>query len=265
MERKMLCKIDFENRQELLPLSYKLKMLVRRAVETTLDYEQYENPIEVSVTFTDNEGIRELNRKFRNIDRPTDVLSFPLFDYTGESEEPPVDEFVGMLGDIVISLEQAKKQAEEFGHSFEREAAFQAYQNDDDVQQSIEDASIVELPRLESHLNILATISYIAPLLGLLGTVVGMADAFEAIQAKQGISLTLADLSGGIYQALATTTAGLIVAVISHIAYNYLVSRIQSFCVEMEKASSEILYFFKHHKASRHDEIRKQDENSNKA
>lgn len=124
MERKMLCKIDFENRQELLPLSYKLKMLVRRAVETTLDYEQYENPIEVSVTFTDNEGIRELNRKFRNIDRPTDVLSFPLFDYTGESEEPPVDEFVGMLGDIVISLEQAKKQAEEFDHSFEREAAF---------------------------------------------------------------------------------------------------------------------------------------------
>ena len=124
MELKMLCKIDFENRQELLPLSYKLKMLVRRAVETTLDYEQYENPIEVSVTFTDNEGIRELNRKFRNIDRPTDVLSFPLFDYTGESEEPPVDEFVGMLGDIVISLEQAKKQAEEFGHSFEREAAF---------------------------------------------------------------------------------------------------------------------------------------------
>ncbi len=124
MERKMLCKIDFENRQELLPLTYKLKMLVRRAVETTLDYEQYENPIEVSVTFTDNEGIRELNRKFRNIDRPTDVLSFPLFDYTGESEEPPVDEFVGMLGDIVISLEQAKKQAEEFGHSFEREAAF---------------------------------------------------------------------------------------------------------------------------------------------
>lgn len=124
MERKMLCKIDFENRQELLPLSYKLKMLVRRAVETTLDYEQYENPIEVSVTFTDNEGIRELNRKFRNIDRPTDVLSFPLFDYTGESEEPPMDEFVGMLGDIVISLEQAKKQAEEFGHSFEREAAF---------------------------------------------------------------------------------------------------------------------------------------------
>ena len=120
MERKMLCKLDFEDRQSLLPVTYKLKMLVRRAVEATLDYEQYENPVEVSVTFTDNAGIRELNRKFRNIDRATDVLSFPLFDFEGESDEPPVDELVGMLGDIVISLEQA----EEFGHSFEREAAF---------------------------------------------------------------------------------------------------------------------------------------------
>ena len=124
MERKMNLKIDFENDQEKLPVTYRLKMLVRAAVEATLDYEQYCNPVEVSVTFTDNKKIRELNRKFRGIDRATDVLSFPLFDYEGETEEPPVDELVGMLGDIVISLEQAKKQAEEYGHSFEREAAF---------------------------------------------------------------------------------------------------------------------------------------------
>lgn len=124
MERKMLCKLDFEDRQTKLPLTYKLKLLVRRAVEATLDYEQYENPVEVSVTFTDNEGIRDLNRRFRGIDRETDVLSFPLFDYDGETDEPPVDELVGMLGDVVISLEQAKKQAEEYGHSFERETAF---------------------------------------------------------------------------------------------------------------------------------------------
>ena len=116
--------IYFTNEQDRLPVTYKLKMLVRRAVVATLEHEQYENPCEVSVTFTDDEGIRALNRQYRQVDRPTDVLSFPLFDYTGESEEPPVDEFVGMLGDIVISLEQAKKQAEEFGHSFEREAAF---------------------------------------------------------------------------------------------------------------------------------------------
>ena len=124
MNRKMKLKVYFENEQELIPLTYKIKMLVRNAIEETLDYEQYGNICEVSVSFTDNEGIWELNKKFRGIDRPTDVLSFPLFDYEGESEEPPVDELMGMLGDIVLSLEQAKAQAEEYGHSFEREVAF---------------------------------------------------------------------------------------------------------------------------------------------
>ncbi|MBQ7346956.1 MAG: rRNA maturation RNase YbeY [Clostridia bacterium] len=117
-------KIYFEDEQDKLEVTYKLKMLVRRAVEATLDYEQYGNPCEVSVTFTDNVGICELNKKFRGIDRPTDVLSFPLFDYAGESEEPPVDDFKGMIGDIVLSLEQAEVQAKEYGHSFAREVAF---------------------------------------------------------------------------------------------------------------------------------------------
>ena len=124
MNRKMKLKVYFENEQELIPLTYKTKMLVRNAIEETLDYEQYGNVCEVSVSFVDNAGIWELNKKFRGIDRPTDVLSFPLFDYEGESEEPPVDELMGMLGDIVLSLEQAKAQAEEYGHSFEREVAF---------------------------------------------------------------------------------------------------------------------------------------------
>ena len=124
MSRKMMMKIYFENEQDKLTLSYKQKMLVRRAIEATLDYEQYGNPCEISVTFTDNEGIHRLNKQFRGVDRPTDVLSFPLFDYEGASEEPPVDELMGMLGDIVLSLEQAKAQAEEYGHSFEREVAF---------------------------------------------------------------------------------------------------------------------------------------------
>ena len=124
MNRKMKLKVYFENEQELIPLTYKTKMLVRNAIEETLDYEQYGNVCEVSVSFTDNAGIWELNKKFRGIDRPTDVLSFPLFDYDGESEEPPVDELMGMLGDIVLSLEQARVQAEEYGHSFEREVAF---------------------------------------------------------------------------------------------------------------------------------------------
>lgn len=124
MNRKMKLKIDFDNNQTLIPITYALKMLVRRAIEATLDYEQYQNVCEVSVTFTDNAQIHELNKKFRQVDRPTDVLSFPLFDYDGESEEPPVDELIGMLGDIVLSLEQAERQANEYGHSFEREVAF---------------------------------------------------------------------------------------------------------------------------------------------
>ena len=124
MSRKMKLKVAFDNAQESRPVTYKMKMLVRNAIEATLDEEQYENPCEVSVTFTDNEGIHALNRQYRGVDRPTDVLSFPLFDYEGTSEEPPVDEWIGILGDIVLSLEQAEKQAEEFGHSFEREVAF---------------------------------------------------------------------------------------------------------------------------------------------
>lgn len=128
-------------------------------------------------------------------------------------------------------------------------AAIQAYQNEDDIKQAIDDSALVELPRLESRLNILATIAYITPMLGLLGTVVGMVGAFQAIQAKQGLYLTLADLSGGIRMALTTTAAGLCVAIPCHVAYNYLVSRVESFCLEMEKSSSEIMYFFRHHKS----------------
>ena len=124
MNRKLSMKIYFENEQDKLPITYRMKMLVREAIEQTLDYEQYGNPCEVSVTFTDNENIRKLNQKFRGIDRATDVLSFPLFDYEGNSEEPPINELKGMLGDIVISLERAEEQAEEYGHSFQREVAF---------------------------------------------------------------------------------------------------------------------------------------------
>lgn len=115
--------IYFENSQDSMEITYKLKRLVRLSVEAALAFEGYGNTCEVSVTFTDDAGIRELNRSFRNIDSATDVLSFPLFDFEG-SEEPAVDELENMLGDIVISLERAEAQAEEFGHSFEREVAF---------------------------------------------------------------------------------------------------------------------------------------------
>ena len=120
----MNLKIYFENDQKLVNIHYNLKMLIRRTILETLDYEGMENDVEVSVTFTDDEGIRELNNKFRKMDKPTDVLSFPLFDYEGEKEEPLFDELANNLGDIVISLERAMAQANEFGHSLEREVAF---------------------------------------------------------------------------------------------------------------------------------------------
>ena len=120
----MKLKIYFENDQEKHSIHYKLKMLIRHTILETLDYEGMENDVEVSVTFVDDEGIRALNNKFRGLDKPTDVLSFPLLDYEGESEEPFFDELCHNLGDIVISLERAMAQANEFGHSFEREVAF---------------------------------------------------------------------------------------------------------------------------------------------
>ena len=110
-------RIYFESDTEL-PVSYGLKMLLRRAVTETLRYEGIASDCEVSVTFTDNEGIHALNKEYRNIDRPTDVLSFPQIDYeSGEIAE-------GALGDIVLSLQRADEQAREFGHSFDRECAF---------------------------------------------------------------------------------------------------------------------------------------------
>jgi probable rRNA maturation factor len=117
-DKKMM--VYLENSQTAIPVTYKLRMLLRRAILETLAYENVDiKSPEVSMTFTDNEGIRELNRVHRDIDRATDVLSFPMFDFEDESEE-----LEGALGDIVISLERAQEQAETFGHSFEREVAF---------------------------------------------------------------------------------------------------------------------------------------------
>ena len=118
----MKLKIYFEDHQDKQVVTYSMKMLIRRAVEETLAYEEIEDDCELSVTFCDNEEIRELNRRFRNIDRATDVLSFPLFDDDGMDAH--VEELQCMLGDVVLSLERALEQAVEYGHSFEREVAF---------------------------------------------------------------------------------------------------------------------------------------------
>ncbi len=113
------------------------------------------------------------------------------------------------------------------------------------IKEAIEDASLYEIPRLEKNLSMLATIAHISPLLGLLGTVTGMVRCFQTIQAKSASfhPVSPGDLAGGIWEALLTTVAGLIVAIPTFIVYNYLVSRINSFILEMEKASTELVNF----------------------
>ncbi|MCP4181626.1 MAG: MotA/TolQ/ExbB proton channel family protein [bacterium] len=119
-------------------------------------------------------------------------------------------------------------------------------QNEKNLKQAAANASLDEIPRMERRMNIIATIAYIAPLLGLLGTVLGMIDAFQVIQAH-GAFVNAVGLSEAIWQALLTTAAGLCVAIPCHIAYNYLVSRIQAIVLDIDKASSEIIYFFSTH------------------
>lgn len=112
-----------ENEQELFPVTEELSTLIHQAVSATLCEESIDFDCAVSLTFTDNEGIRVYNREYRQKDMPTDVLSFPMFD--PETEEIyAMDGTPAELGDIVISLERANEQATEFGHSFVREVAF---------------------------------------------------------------------------------------------------------------------------------------------
>lgn len=119
----MELKIAFENDQEKFSVTDELQSLVTNAARETIISEEIDFDCAISLTYTDNDGIQTLNREYRNKDSATDVLSFPMFD-TEVEEIYALDGTAAELGDIVISLERAKEQAEEFGHSFEREVAF---------------------------------------------------------------------------------------------------------------------------------------------
>lgn len=114
--------IDFCNRQNKRSAGLSLRLLMRKAITAALEYEHFTDPCGISLTFTDNEGIRELNRTYRDKDAATDVLSFPLYDFS--AGDRPLPGTPAELGDIVLSLERAGEQAAELGHSYEREAAF---------------------------------------------------------------------------------------------------------------------------------------------
>jgi len=108
------------------------------------------------------------------------------------------------------------------------------------IREAIENAGLLEIPRLERYLNVLATVANISPLLGLLGTVQGMIRCFGAIQAKMGI-VNPSDLAGGIRNALFTTAFGLLVGITTLVLFNYFISRVNNMVHEMEISSAELL------------------------
>jgi biopolymer transport protein ExbB len=108
------------------------------------------------------------------------------------------------------------------------------------VREALEEAGLAEVPRLEEKLNLLATIAQLAPLLGLLGTVLGFMQTFMAMQ-QEGLHAHLGLLSEGIWKALICAATGLAVAIPAHAGYNYLVSRVNSIVLDMERAATEIV------------------------
>ena len=115
-------RVIISNSQKEVKIPTGLRMLVRRCCNAVLRMENFQGAAEVSVTFANNEQIHELNKMHRNVDAPTDVLSFPM----GEDGKYDIDPATNakILGDIVISTEKAVEQAERFGHTLQREVGY---------------------------------------------------------------------------------------------------------------------------------------------
>lgn len=115
-------KVAITDDQNIVKIPSGIRLLLRRCCHAVLQLEKFSGSAEISVRFVDNAQIKELNAQYRDIDRETDVLSFPL----GENGEYDINPDTGaaLLGDIVISVEKAVRQADEFGHSLNREMAF---------------------------------------------------------------------------------------------------------------------------------------------
>lgn len=110
----------------------------------------------------------------------------------------------------------------------------------DRVRESLEEAGLAEVPRLEERLDLLATIAQLSPLLGLLGTILGFIKAFSKLQAE-GLYAHGGMMTEGVGQALICCAAGLAVAIPLHAGYNYLVSRVNAIVLDMERAANEIV------------------------
>jgi biopolymer transport protein ExbB len=117
-------------------------------------------------------------------------------------------------------------------------------ESEENIRKAVQDAGVQEIPRLESNLNLLSTLAQIMPLLGLLGTVLGMMQTLMAIQNNAPL-VHSGDLAAGLWQALISTAAGLAVAIPAYVGYNFLAGRVESILVDMERAAAEILNFLR--------------------
>lgn len=115
-------KVIISNEQKVKTIPTGIRLLIRRCCHAVLEEENFTDDAEVSITFVDNERIHQLNAEYRNVDRETDVLSFPM----GENGEYDTNYDTGakILGDIVISVEKAMEQAKMYNHSLQREIGF---------------------------------------------------------------------------------------------------------------------------------------------
>lgn len=115
-------KVLIDNKQKTVKIPTGVRLLIRRCCHAVLELEEFQGSAEVDVSLVDNAQIQKINLEQRNIDMPTDVLSFPLGEDGQYDQNPATGAY--MLGDIVISLERAVAQAEEYGHSFQREVGY---------------------------------------------------------------------------------------------------------------------------------------------
>ena len=115
-------RVIIDNQQNVMKIPTGVRMLVRRCCKAVLANEGFTDIAEISITFVDDDTIHQLNKKHRNIDKSTDVLSFPM----GENGDFPINHDTGakVLGDIIISIDHAYAQAEKYGHTLQREIGF---------------------------------------------------------------------------------------------------------------------------------------------
>ena len=118
-----------DNRQNIIEIKPEIESFVNKVIKAVLEFENCNDNYEISISFVDNEEIKDLNKQYRNIDAPTDVLSFPMLEFNKKSNDETIVKEVFIdeeipLGDIVISTEKVIEQAREYGHGQDRELAF---------------------------------------------------------------------------------------------------------------------------------------------